>query len=201
MAVIHVVPWLVLALLLFISLHSLHWLFSTFSGSAYGTDRHRIWKVGRRVSLARRLPTWRYFRDSFPIHLVKTADLDPSKNYIFCCHPHGILSIGHFTTFATEGTNFSQRYSGITPYLLTLDGNFKVPIVRDYIVSASVCVSSRDSCLYCLKQGPGHSMALVVGGAAESLEGKPGSTTLVLKERHGFVKIAMMTGYSGIYLY
>ena len=192
-AVGHVIPWLIITMLL-VLFPLLSPLIVLYLFWIYVWDRETPHRGGRRVSLIRRLPMWRYFRDFFPIHLVKTADLDPSRNYIFCCHPHGILSIGHFTTFATEGTDFSQRYPGITPYLLTLDGNLRVPMLRDYIMSAGVCASSKESCLYCLKQGPGHSVALVVGGATESLEGRPGSTTLVLKERRGFAKIAMMAG-------
>lgn len=142
----------------------------------------------------RRLSLWTYFRDFFPIDLLKTSDLDPSNNYIFCCHPHGIFSIGHFATFGTEGTGFSEKYPGITPHLMTLDVNLKAPLLRDYIMAAGVCASSKESCLHCLNSGPGHSVALVVGGAAESLEARPGSTTLVLKDRRGFVKIALMTG-------
>ena len=51
---------------------------------------------------------WKHYRDFFPIHLIKTAELDPSKNYIMGYHPHGILSAGAFCHFATEGTNFSK---------------------------------------------------------------------------------------------
>lgn len=32
-------------------------------------------------------------KDYFPIALVKTADLDPSKNYVFGYHPHGKKSL------------------------------------------------------------------------------------------------------------
>lgn len=38
----------------------------------------------------RELTYWQYFCDYFPAVLVKEADLDPSKNYIFGYHPHGM---------------------------------------------------------------------------------------------------------------
>ncbi|XP_022621425.1 2-acylglycerol O-acyltransferase 2-A-like isoform X3 [Seriola dumerili] len=47
---------------------------------------------GRRSRWVRSWTVWEYFRDYFPITLVKTVDLDPKKNYIFGFHPHGLVS-------------------------------------------------------------------------------------------------------------
>ena len=90
---------------------------------------------GRRYDAFRNLGVWRYFRDYFPITLVKTAELDPSKNYIMGYHPHGIIGCGAVCNFATESTNFSRKYPGITPYLLTLKTNFNWPLLRAYVMS------------------------------------------------------------------
>ena len=35
------------------------------------------------------------------MRLHKTADLDPKGNYMFGYHPHGIIGVGAFITFAT----------------------------------------------------------------------------------------------------
>ena len=77
---------------------------------------------GRRSNYIRRLRVWKYFRDYFPITLIKTAELDPSKNYVFGYHPHGILCAGAFCNFATEATDFSSVFPGITPHLVPLMG-------------------------------------------------------------------------------
>lgn len=66
---------------------------------------------------------------------MKTAKLDPSHNYIFGFHPHGILVAGAFGNFCTEATGFSQLFPGLTPHLLMLPFWFKVPFFRDYIMS------------------------------------------------------------------
>lgn len=79
---------------------------------------------GRRSNFMRRLRIWKYFRDYFPITLVKTTELEPSKNYIFGYHPHGVLCTGAFCNFATEATDFSSVFPGITPHLLPLMGTF-----------------------------------------------------------------------------
>ncbi len=46
--------------------------------------------------------------------LIKTADLDPEKNYIFCYHPHGVISLGAIANFTTESTGFSRLFPGIS---------------------------------------------------------------------------------------
>eukprot|EP00983_Pelagomonas_calceolata_P015169 482898-Pelagomonas_calceolata.AAC.2 len=32
---------------------------------------------------------WRHLAEYFPAKLIKTGELDPQRNYIFCAHPHG----------------------------------------------------------------------------------------------------------------
>ncbi|KAI8066147.1 diacylglycerol acyltransferase [Thamnidium elegans] len=146
---------------------------------------------GRRSEWFRRLPCWGYFAGYFPVKLVKESDLDPSKNYIFGYHPHGIISMGAFANFATEATSFSELFPGIKPSLLTLTTNFKFPIYRDIILACGIASVSRHSCEYILSSGPGRSIVIVIGGAAESLSARPGIADLTLKRRLGFIKMAI----------
>ena len=90
---------------------------------------------GRRSQFVRELRVWKYFRDYFPISLQKTTDLDPNENYILGCHPHGLMSCGAFCNFATEATEFSKLFPGITSYILTLKIQFFWPFLRGYIMS------------------------------------------------------------------
>ncbi|CAG8741468.1 9887_t:CDS:2, partial [Racocetra fulgida] len=55
---------------------------------------------------------------------------------------------------------------------------------------------SRQSCENILQKGPGHSVLIVVGGAGESLNARPGVYDLVLKKRLGFIKLAVRNGAS-----
>lgn len=49
---------------------------------------------------------------------------------------------------------------------------------------------------YLLSQkGTGNAVAIVIGGAAESLSCRPGVTTLILKNRKGFVRMALRHGW------
>ena len=64
--------------------------------------------------LLRRLPLWRGFLTYFPgSRIVKTADLDPQRRYIFAGHPHGLLGNCYFLAFCTDVLDFRQLYPGI----------------------------------------------------------------------------------------
>lgn len=69
------------------------------------------------------------------LQLIKTHNLLPSRNYIFGYHPHGIFCFGAFCNFGTEATAFSKKFPGIKPSLATLAGNFRLPVLRDYLMS------------------------------------------------------------------
>jgi 2-acylglycerol O-acyltransferase 2 len=106
-------------------------------------------------------------------------------------HPHGIISMGAFANFATEATGFSKLFPGITPSLLTLVSNFRIPLYRDLIMALGIAGVSRQSCEAILSSGPGRSIVIVVGGAAESLHARPGIADLVLRKRLGFIRLAI----------
>lgn len=67
--------------------------------------------------------------------LVKTAELDPSRNYLAGIHPHGVLAAGIFVNMCTEGTGFSEIFPGIRPHLMMLNLWFRVPFFRDYLMT------------------------------------------------------------------
>ncbi|KAI7861732.1 diacylglycerol acyltransferase-domain-containing protein [Spinellus fusiger] len=146
---------------------------------------------GRRISWFRHSRIWRHFAGYFPISLVKECKLDPDRNYVFGYHPHGIISMGALCNFGTEATHFSSLFPGIVPSLLTLESNFKIPFYRDIIMALGLASVSRKSCENILSSGPGRSIVIVIGGAAESLTARPGVTDLILKRRLGFIRIAI----------
>ncbi|KAI8908830.1 hypothetical protein PhCBS80983_g01044 [Powellomyces hirtus] len=149
---------------------------------------------GRRIMLFRKFPMWRWMKDYFPMALVKTAELDPSKNYLFGYHPHGIIALGSWLNFATEASDFAGKFPGINVRLMTLQTNFNLPLWREVLLSLGICSVSRRSCDNILNKGPGHSCMIVVGGATESLHAFPGTADLTVRKRLGFIKVALRNG-------
>ncbi|KAF2750007.1 DAGAT-domain-containing protein [Sporormia fimetaria CBS 119925] len=148
----------------------------------------------------RRSKIWSLFASYFPARLHRSYELEPTRKYIFGYHPHGIISHGAFAAFATEALGFSQLFPGITNSLLTLDSNFRIPLYREYALRMGLASVSRESIDNILSkggpngEGMGRAVTIVVGGARESLEAKPGSLRLILNCRKGFVKAAIRTG-------
>ncbi|XP_042610567.1 2-acylglycerol O-acyltransferase 2-B [Cyprinus carpio] len=156
---------------------------------------------GRRSHWVRNWRVWTYFRDYFPITLMKTADLDPRYNYLFGFHPHGVLVAGGFGNFCTEASGFSRMFPGLTPYLLMLPFWFRVPFFREYIMGGGLVSSEKASASYLLSRpGGGQAAVIAVGGAPESLDARPGALTLQLLQRKGFIKLALKHGRHYVYV-
>ncbi|KAL4882117.1 diacylglycerol acyltransferase-domain-containing protein [Aspergillus karnatakaensis] len=150
----------------------------------------------------RSLSIWHHLASYFPMTLYRSVPLPPTKKYILGYHPHGVLSHGAFAAFATEALGFSELFPGIENTLLTLSSSFQIPIYGIYLRLLGMGSVSRESCQSLLTtggrggQGSGKAITIVVGGAKESLEAVPNSMRLVLRNRKGFVKLAIQTGAS-----
>lgn len=171
--------------------YTLYVLFSNAGSSGELSFRSERW---------RRSKVWSAFASYFPARLHRSQELEPTRKYVFGYHPHGIISHGAFAAFATEALGFSNLFPGITNTLLTLDGNFKLPLYREYALRMGLASVSRESCENILSkggkngEGMGRAITIVVGGARESLESKPGTNNLILNCRLGFVKLAIRQG-------
>lgn len=117
-----------------------------------------------RSRFLRALPIWKYYNAYFPITLHRTVALDPTKNYIFGYQPHGIIGIGAWGCFTTDdgvqemvegddgkyasapGGSFGRLFPGIRNTLLTLEGTFRVPLYREYLLAMGLGSVSKRSC-------------------------------------------------------
>jgi hypothetical protein len=62
----------------------LGWIYVIDSQSAYNGG----WKLNAFENYFRSLSVWDHYKAYFRARLLKEEELDPSKNYILCCHPH-----------------------------------------------------------------------------------------------------------------
>ncbi|KAM7538846.1 hypothetical protein Aperf_G00000056072 [Anoplocephala perfoliata] len=173
---------------------------------------------GHRSNWFRSLALWKWLSQYFPARLVISEELqdwgkknnqDVSKNgdsiqlplsfnYLLGYHPHGGYSTGALMAYASESLNFSKMFPGIKSYLATLNMFYYVPFLRDYFM-LSGCVSvNRESLFYLLDKNTtgttGNLVAVVPGGARETLEARPGHYVLMLSRRPGFFRTALQTG-------
>ncbi|XP_035383145.1 2-acylglycerol O-acyltransferase 3b isoform X2 [Electrophorus electricus] len=171
------------------------WLIPALYFTWLAVDWYTPERGGRRSSFVRSWKVWKHFRNYFPVKLVKTAELSPSQNYILGCHPHGIMSLGAFSCFSTDACGFTGAFPGIHANLAVLAGLFRLPVFRDYIMCAGMLPVSKDSLEYVLNQrGTGNAVVIIIGGAEESLASRPGANSVVMKQRKGFVRLALENG-------
>lgn len=95
---------------------------------------------GRRIEWVRNWRVWRYCRNYFPISLHRTEKIDPSKNYLFVYHPHGIMAFGAFICFGTNATDFDSVFPGLKSTLLTLKYQFSFPLQREYSMALGIFI-------------------------------------------------------------
>ncbi|CAH1407050.1 unnamed protein product [Nezara viridula] len=187
----HLIALFIMLLLFFSS----YWpiLLITFIWVWY--DRETPHRGGRSSWIMRSLPFLRYIRDYFPVGLVKTAYLDPKRNYIFCIFPHGLVSASGFANFVLEDSPKSKLFPGLKFYAATSDINFFFPLLRDYVLAQGAISASSRSLKYMLNDSnKGNVINLMVGGASEVALMKRGEYKIILKKRKGFIKLALSEG-------
>lgn len=96
--------------------------------------------------------------------------------------PKGLVrspSLGRFLFVHVQASGVHAR-AALTVCVLLLPG---------------ICPVNRDTIDYLLsKNGSGNAVIIVVGGAAESLSSRPGKNAVTLRNRKGFVKLALRHG-------
>ncbi|XP_065514166.1 2-acylglycerol O-acyltransferase 3-like [Caloenas nicobarica] len=173
------------------------WWIWDWDGAERG-PRHWDWVRNWRI--------WDHFCDYFPIKVIRTAPLPPGRSYLLAAHPHGVSCIGVFGAFVTggrgaAGTPKPGGYGGdgggpcpgLRPTLAALAGLFRLPLYREYALAAGMCPVSR-RCLDQVLSQRDQALVVMVGGAAEALEGTPGSHRVTLSGRTGFVRLALRHG-------
>ncbi|KAI9345313.1 diacylglycerol-acyltransferase [Obelidium mucronatum] len=139
-------------------------------------------------------PFWKSKSAYYPAKLHKTADLPPDRPYILGYHPHGVICVGSAVSFGTEALGVSTLFPGVEIKPSCLNLNFLVPGFREMLLAAGYIGCGKKDLQYCLSRNK--SVVLVVGGAQESMDAIPGTNTLTIKKRFGFVKLALQNGAS-----
>jgi hypothetical protein len=116
------------------------------------------------------------------------ATLDPSRQYIFGVHPHGIHCFPLFQ-FTTPGSVVDQQFPGLVGHTLTgisASVMFHCPCVRESSSHMGYIDANRKTCADAL--GKGKSLHVVVGGEEESMFTTQGQDIVVLKKKKRIYK-------------
>lgn len=187
-----IVCWLVP---LYVAFYSKYWPVAAVYLLWYVSDFQTPHQGGRISEFVRSMRYWTWSAEYFPITLHKTVDLDPTRNYVFGYHPHGIICLGALHSFGVSVTGFRDKFPGLRSRLVMLDFWFKIPMFREYIMNALIPHQKKSIQNYINKSPSGGQVAcLVVGGAPEALLAKPGKPEIILNARKGFIKLAIQLG-------
>jgi len=88
---------------------------------------------------------------------------DPNGIYMFGYHPHGIISVGCFVSFAADANGVTDMFPGIKIHPATLVANFYIPFWRELLIRLGVIGVSARSLNNVLKKGPGNACLVVPG--------------------------------------
>ncbi|VVC40857.1 Diacylglycerol acyltransferase [Cinara cedri] len=182
--------------LLYIIINTQYWWLGLMYLIWIYIDRSVAWSHKIRFTIMRRLTWWTYFKNYFPVALVKTHDLPADKSYLFATYPHGVLCSGSFSNFATDAGEFSEIFPGLQSFLITLSFHFSMPFTRELCIGLGLRESSEKSLVNILDGKKGNVAVLMVGGVSEAFKSFPGPYHVVLKNRRGFVRVALKTGAS-----
>ena len=146
---------------------------------------------------------WKSHFDYFPmtIEVDPKVQLPPTKQYIFGVHPHGI-HCWPLNMFAFPESPFDKKFPGLVGKRLTglaATVVFKIPVVRELFLSMGYVDASKNVAKKALAKG--RSLFICTGGEAESMLTSPGKEQVVLKDRKGFVKLALSYGCSLVPVY
>jgi len=142
------------------------------------------------------LMLWEYMKDYFPITIVKTCELDSRENYILGYHPHGVMTIGACAAFATDALHFQDKFPGTSAAFLSIKCWFYIPFLREVLLLLGMRSASSTNFANILDDPSrrGRCVVLAIGGLEEAIYQSPGSHAIVLSNRFGFVKKAIMHG-------
>ncbi|KAF5307029.1 hypothetical protein FQR65_LT07172 [Abscondita terminalis] len=100
----------------------------------------------------------------FKFKTSSSYELDPKRNYLFCCYPHGLLPVGVVLPFLFEKCGFKNVFPNHKPYLTTMPESYYFPYFREMLLAFNCCSASEKSLNYLLSdKNAGNAVALIVG--------------------------------------
>lgn len=155
-------------------------------------------KGGYRSSWFQRLSVWRWlcggdkgaaFQGS--ITMSAGTELEPRRQYIFAAFPHGAMTVQHLLTMTDAQGMLSSVHLGERRDLAA-SVLFLIPVVREILLLLGNVDAGVKTAVFNLKKN--RSLLIFVGGEKEQLLTREHEAKVYLRERYGFIKLAMEFG-------
>jgi len=126
------------------------------------------------------------------VTIIQTSKSVNSQQTLYGIHPHGLTSTGTGFALSEIESQTGVRVSlAVAPLL-----RWTNPIMRFVMASVGVDLISSDRSELVSVMDKRMPVGIVVGGFDEMLNTKPDRDTIFLKNRKGFIKLALRKGYS-----
>jgi len=138
----------------------------------------------------------RLLRNYFSFRTVFEARLDPKRRYLFACCPHGVMPYG------VNCLQSVLRDQGIASQLVAADVVLRIPFLRQLCRLTGVIPARAEVVQDALTWGyPNNVTFIVPGGIAEIFLMRDDVEQIFLKNRKGFVKLALQAGVDLVPVY
>lgn len=126
--------------------------------------------------------------------------LPKGKSFVAGIHPHAILPVASMINVLSDVSDMHNTFFGQSKIrCLAASFCFYLPFYRDILTGGGIIDAARYNARAALEEG--YSLALVPGGATEALYAMPGRSDVYIKNRKGFIKLAIETGSDLIPIY
>jgi len=141
---------------------------------------------------------WKWIKEYFYASVEVETPLNHSQLYIFCCHPHGPTSFNHMLTMTDCCGMLSQHYKGQRRDL-GASVLFYIPFFKDFLLFLGCVDAGHSTANYNLSKG--NSLFIYIGGEKEQLMSETGKHKIFVKNRKGFIKLALKYGAHVVPMY
>ncbi|KAG7402199.1 hypothetical protein PHYBOEH_005762 [Phytophthora boehmeriae] len=127
----------------------------------------------------------------FSGNIIRTAPLDPKKQYVLGFHPHGIMTIS--AIWLQFNDQWRKLFPNFYAHILTASVLHQMPLARDILHFYGSREVTRSAFAYTLQNK--ESVLLVPGGQAEMLEQRSAQKEVRVYTHHkGFIRLAIEHG-------
>ena len=127
------------------------------------------------------------------MRIRRTTELDPKKQYVFACHPHGAFAFNRGVVGFCTDVLWDKAFPGVKFRVLTATAAFFVPWIRELWLWSYCVDASKKTAVYVMEKLR-CSVFVYPGGEREQMETVRGKHIIYLQSRKGFVKLAMQQG-------